>query len=42
MIKVSMDYRYKVKGIERETTGIRVAVKAPDSAVVLITEGYVD
>ena len=41
-MKVIREDRYKGKGAERDIAVIRVAVMVPDSAVVLITEGYGD
>ena len=37
MMKASREYIDKVKGVERDMEGIRVAITAQDSDVVLIT-----
>ena len=39
MMKIIREDRDKGKGAERGTENIRVAVTAPDSAAVIITEG---
>ena len=39
MMDVRREDRYKGKSAEWDTSGIRVGVIAPDSYVVLITEG---
>ena len=38
-MKVSREYRDKGKGVDRDMAWIRVDVTAPDSDVVLITDG---
>ena len=39
-MKVSREYRDKGKGVDRDMAWIRVDVTAPDSDVVLITDGW--
>ena len=39
MMKVSREEREKVKGVNQDTTGIRVAVTAPDLVLGHITKG---
>ena len=38
-MKFIREDRDKIKGMEQDTEGIRAAIMAPDSVVLLITEG---
>ena len=38
-MKVRREDRYKGKGADQDTSGIRLAVTAPYSVVMIITEG---
>ena len=38
-MKFIREDRDKIKGMDQDTAGIRVAIMAPDSAMLIITEG---